>query len=238
MTHQPQPDRTEPTNDHPESRRNVLRATGGLAVALALGVGRVGATNTVPESTDDAEAVPHPEMPGLEAEERSQTTLQSTSTDTGILYNEDTSLDGASITFSLTNQGSKTIITDILLLAEVDLISVKVSDQGEPTLEISVSGDGHDGTVTGSIRNGDFVSLDTDGQQASIPPGETATVTIGPYYEADIYEGGGGSVAYNEREAELEGVGFNTPMELWYHHPRSSPGAPETGSYSFEPTSL
>ncbi len=156
-------------------------------------------------------------------------------TDSDLQYNEDTTLDdsGASITFSLTNHGSKTIILDIIDLARISISQLAVFGRDGPTLEISVTGNGHDTTMSETVSNGDmFLLLEAD-QQASIPPRETATVTVGPYFEADVLTIGGSSVSYNELQADLRGETFETPAEITFHYARSSPGAPEYGTYEF-----
>lgn len=159
---------------------------------------------------------------------------------TGLQYNEDTTVDdsGASITYSLTNHDAKTIIIDFITLARISIPQLAVDDRDGPTLQISVSGNGHDTSMSKTVRNGGmFYLMDAD-NQASIPPGETATVTIGPYYDADVDYTGGSAVVYNELKVDLRGASFETPAEIWYHYARSSPGAPESGHYEFTHQSL
>jgi len=158
-----------------------------------------------------------------------------TGTETGLQYNEDTAVDdsGASITYSLTNHGSKAIIIDLITLARISIPQMAVDDRDGPTLDISVTGNGHDTTMSQTVSNGGmFLLMDAD-NQASIPPGETATVTIGPYYDADVDYIGGSSVVYNDMKADVRGETFETPAEIWFHYARSTPGAPESGRYEF-----
>jgi hypothetical protein len=158
-----------------------------------------------------------------------------TATETGLQYNEDTTVDdsGASIIYSLTNHGSKAIIIDFITLARISIPQMAVSDQEGPTLDISVTGNGHDTTMSKTVSNGGMFFLMDAGNQASIPPGETATVTIGPYYDADVDYIGGSAVVYNEMKVDLRGEIFETPAEIWFHYARSTPGAPESGRYEF-----
>lgn len=163
------------------------------------------------------------------------TAAASTDSETGLQYNEDTAVDdsGASITYSLTNHGSKAIIVDFITLARISIPQLAVDDRDGPTLDISVTGNGHDTTMSETVSNGGmFYLIDAD-NQASIPPGETATVTIGPYYDADVEEIGGSAVVYNEMKADLREQTFETPAEIWFHYARSTPGAPESGRYEF-----
>jgi len=140
---------------------------------------------------------------------------------------------GASITYSLTNHGSKAIIIDFITLARISIPQLAVDDRDGPTLKISVTGNGHDTTMSKTVSNGGmFYLIDAD-NQASIPPSETATVTIGPYYDADVEQIGGSAVVYNEMKVDLRGESFETPAEIWFHYARSSPGAPESGRYEF-----
>ena len=163
------------------------------------------------------------------------TAAATTASETGLQYNEDTTVDdsGASITYSLTNHGSKAIIIDLITLARISIPQMAVDDREGPTLEISVTGNGHDTTMSKTVSNGGMFYLFDAGNQASIPPGETATVTIGPYYDADVDHIGGSSVVYNEMKADLRGETFETPAEIWFHYARSTPGAPESGRYEF-----
>ena len=158
-----------------------------------------------------------------------------TATETGLQYNKDTTVDssGASITYSLTNHGSKAIIIDLITLAQISIPQMAVDDRDGSTLDISVTGNGHDTTMSKTVSNGGMFLLMDANNQASIPPGETATVTIGPYYDADVDSIGGSSVVYNEMKADLRGETFETPTEIWFHYARSTPGAPESGRYEF-----
>lgn len=168
------------------------------------------------------------------------TAAATTDTDTGLQYNEDTTLDdsGASITFSLTNHGSRTIILDIIDLARISIPQMAVDGRGDSTLDISVTGNGHDTRMSNTVNNGAmFFLLDAD-RQASIPPGETATVVIGPYHTADLSFVGGSVIAYNKQLADLRGETFETPAEITFHYARSSPGTPEYGRYEFTHQSI
>ncbi len=160
--------------------------------------------------------------------------------ETGLQYNEDTAVDepGSSITFSLTNHDSQTIIFDVVKLARISVPQMAVMNPDGPTLEISVTGNGHHASTNETVSNGGrFFLLEAD-QQASIPPGETATVTVGPYHEADVEYIGGSTVVYNEREVDLRGETFETPAEIMFHYARSSPGVPEYGGYEFTHQSI
>ena len=205
----PKPDSPDRPHLSPVDRRTALKRAGGVLLALAGGVGTAATTAAA-------------------------------ATETGLQYNEDTTVDdsGASITYSLTNHNEQTVIIDIITPARISIPRLSLYDWDGPTLEISVTGNGHNTRVSKTVRNGEmFILMDAD-QQASIPPGETATVTVGPYYDADVDYIGGSAVAYNEMKVDLGGESFETPAEIWYHYARSTPGAPESGKYEFTHQSL
>jgi hypothetical protein len=162
-------------------------------------------------------------------------TAAATDTETGLQYNEDTTVDdaGASITYSLTNHSTQAIIIDVITLARISIPQMAVDDRDGPTLRISVTGNGHDTTMSKTVSNGGMFLLVEEDNQGSIPPGETATVTVGPYYDADVDYIGGSAVVSNEMQVDLRGESFETPAEIWYHYARTTPGAPESGRYEF-----
>ncbi|MEY7849556.1 hypothetical protein AB7C87_10220 [Natrarchaeobius sp. A-rgal3] len=159
--------------------------------------------------------------------------------ETGTLeYNEDTELtDSAhSYQFSVTNTHDRTAIIQYLRLAELDYHTIALDNlDGDDTVVITPSNGGHTSRVSDTFANGAYVMLVAKDTEASIKPGETATVRIGPYYEADAHPVGNTIIHTNHRKLDISGFSFRTDFRISYVLAQTEPGVRDNDEIQFSP---
>ncbi|MWV41236.1 hypothetical protein [Natrialba sp. INN-245] len=159
--------------------------------------------------------------------------------ETGSLeYNEDTELmDSAhSYQFSVTNTHDRTAIIQYLQLAELDYHTIALDNlDGDDTIEITPANGGHTSRVSDTFANGGYVMLVTKDSEASINPGETATVKIGPYYEADAHAAANTIIHTNHRKLDISGFSFRSDFRISYVLAQTEPGVRDNDEIQFSP---
>ncbi|MFP8952506.1 hypothetical protein ACLI4Z_05960 [Natrialbaceae archaeon A-arb3/5] len=159
--------------------------------------------------------------------------------ETGTLeYNEDTELTDSthSYQFSVTNTHDRTAIIQYLRLAELDHHTLALDNiDGDDTIEITPSNGGHASSVSETIGNGAYVMLVAKEREASLKPGETATVKIGPYYEADAHHVGNTVIYSGHRKLDISGFSFRSDFLIGYALAQTEPGVRDSSDIQFTP---